>query len=65
MSNNVVNKIQLPDATIVSVQDSRIVITTPSSDEILIYDSTTEKWINSTNNKATVTLKQWTTADVE
>ena len=65
MSNNVVNKIQLPNATIVSVQDSRIVITTPSADEILIYDSTTEKWINSTNDKATVTLKQWTTADIE
>ena len=43
---SVVKKIQLPDESVVEINDNRINTTNPSDGQTLIYDSTSNKWVN-------------------
>lgn len=50
MPNSILNKIKLPDNTIVEINDNRIIVGNPQSEQILSYDSINNYWTNNTIN---------------
>lgn len=50
MPNSIANKIKLPDNTIVEINDNRIIVSNPQSEQILSYDSINDCWTNNTIN---------------
>ena len=56
-----IRKIQFPSGDVVDINDERVVLTSPSDGQILVYDSSTGKIVNEdVPQTASVTIRDWT-----